>query len=143
MSAKMEKVKKGYEKQPTKEKEVNKVDSGSFWKVRDLVKDLAEKQLKGEYLDQLLPGEVIEVVTQNHTYLIERYGENYYISGHPDFCPVPTKVRISGSNWGGTALKMGFVGEDMQLEFVLPDGQRVVTSFTEKVTKKQLSRIIQ
>jgi hypothetical protein len=135
MSKKLEKVNSPEEK-PQKNAGVDRVDNDPLWKGREL-KELVEQEPNGEYLNQLPPGGTLEVVTQNHTYLVERYGDDYYISGHPQFCPALTKVRINGSVWpGGSILKMGFVGEDMQLEFILPDGQRITTSLVKKVTKK-------
>jgi len=42
------------------------------------------------------------------------------ISGHPEYCPEPVLVAITGSSWGGSMLKSGFVGRGMHLEFSHP-----------------------
>lgn len=42
------------------------------------------------------------------------------LSGHPEFCPRPVPVRISGSTWGGSMLKEGFLGRGMHMEFMHP-----------------------
>jgi hypothetical protein len=43
------------------------------------------------------------------------------ISGHPEFCPRPVRVRVQGSTWGGSMLKLRFVGRGMHLEFRHPE----------------------
>ena len=50
------------------------------------------------------------------------------ISGHPEFCPDPVLVTVDGSNWGGSMLKMSFIGRGMHLEFRHPAFQTIVTS---------------
>jgi len=83
----------------------------------------------GVYLDDLSDGEVLEVQTQNHEYTIVVGGPNKdLISGHPLYCPDPVSVRIEGSTWGGTMLKVRFVGRGMHLEFRHPTYHTIVTS---------------
>lgn len=142
MAEKREKIKLKKPEDPSPKRPTDRVDDSPPRKVIDL-KKLAEEEPKGEYLNQLLSGEALEVVTKNHTYLVEKYGDDYYISGHPQYCPSSTKVSIRGSTWGGSALKVGFIGEDMKLEFTLPDGRTITTSFIKKVTKKSTSGTIQ
>ncbi len=50
------------------------------------------------------------------------------ISGHPKFCPHPTMVHIGGSSWGGSMLKIAYIGRGMHLEFVHPSYQTITTS---------------
>lgn len=76
----------------------------------------------GIYLSDLPPESGLEITTQNHFYTVQRRGMGEtWISGHPDFCPAPVQVRILGSNWGGSMLKMAFIGRGMRLEFHHPD----------------------
>ncbi len=83
----------------------------------------------GVLLDNLPAGEVLEVETQNHWYVIINCGDGTaFISGHPAFCPQPTRVRIQGSTWGGSMLKMRFIGRGMRLEFCHPVFRTIVTS---------------
>jgi len=83
----------------------------------------------GVYLRDLAPGAQIEVLTQNRCYRLVKNGEDQaFISGHPEFCPLPVLVKVDGSNWGGSMLKQGFIGRGMRLEFRHPVYRRVTTS---------------
>jgi hypothetical protein len=56
------------------------------------------------------------------------------ISGHPQYCPQPVLVAISGSTWGGSMLKPDFVGRGMHLEFYHPEYDApIVTSLIRDV----------
>jgi hypothetical protein len=71
----------------------------------------------GVHLQDLPPGTVLEVQTQNRSYTILYKGwDQALISGHPVFCPQPVPVTIHGSSWGGSMLKTRF-GRGMRLEF--------------------------
>jgi hypothetical protein len=84
---------------------------------------------EGVHLERLTPGEIIEVKTKHHSYLIEICGKGQVlISGHPEYCPYPVLVDACGSTWGGTMLKPGFIGRDMHLEFFHPKYGVVQTS---------------
>ena len=75
------------------------------------------------------PESVISIRTVNHLYRIEVVEEDTaLISGHPEFCPNPVEVRIHGSTWGGSMLRVRFVGRGMHLEFEHPVHKRIVTS---------------
>jgi hypothetical protein len=84
----------------------------------------------GVYLPELPAHAALEIETQHHRYtLMSREPGEMLISGHPDFCPEPVPVCILGSNWGGSMLKMSFIGRGMHLEFRHPDYARpIVTS---------------
>jgi hypothetical protein len=83
----------------------------------------------GVYLDDLSEGAVLEVETQHHWYtiVIRRRGRDL-ISGHPKYCPHPVPVRIEGSTWGGSMLKLRFIGRGMRLEFQHPVYRTILTS---------------
>ena len=84
----------------------------------------------GVYLRDLGHMATLEVTTRNTRYILvmERDGEAW-IAGHPRFCPEPVLVHISGSNWGGSMIKVAFIGRGMHLEFRHPDYEgAVVTS---------------
>ena len=93
--------------------------------------------LGGVWLNKLEVGKKIKVLTQNRAYIIEKHGEDdYYISGHPKYCPIPTKTKIAGSKLmrDGSAIKSKFIGEGLYLEFKLPDYPRsVLTSEIKEV----------
>lgn len=84
----------------------------------------------GVYLRDLPENAEIEVVTQNRGYTLVIRGDGAaLISGHPEFCPEPVLVRISGSNWGGSMLKTAYLGRGMHMEFRHPNYQGpIVTS---------------
>jgi hypothetical protein len=75
----------------------------------------------GVYLKDLPDESTLEVATQNRRYtLVIRRDGQALIWGHPEFCPEPVEVRISGSNWGGSMLKAAFLGRGMHLEYRHP-----------------------
>jgi hypothetical protein len=43
------------------------------------------------------------------------------------FFPEPTEVRLAGSGFGGSFLKLGWIGLGLRME-ILWDGQRIITS---------------
>jgi hypothetical protein len=90
----------------------------------------------GGYLDKLAVGKKLQVQTKKSLYIIERREDGLYISGNAKYCPEPVKCRIPGSNFGGSMLKMNFVGRGMFLEFIV-DGtnKTIVTSEISEVTE--------
>jgi hypothetical protein len=83
----------------------------------------------GVYLDDLQEGEVLEVETQHRWYtIVIRARSHELISGHPQYCPDPVPVRIEGSTWGSSMLKLRFIGRGMHLEFQHPVNWTIITS---------------
>ena len=83
----------------------------------------------GVYLDDLPAGASLEVETQNRSYRLVHCGHGEaMICGHPKFCPSPVRVKIHGSNWGGSMLKVRFIGRGMHLEFRHPEFRTIMTS---------------
>jgi len=83
----------------------------------------------GVFLERLRKDAALEVQTQNRCYRIVVQGQGRaLISGHPRFCPEPVLVRIHGSSWGGSMLKLDFIGRGMFLEFEHPVHRTVTTS---------------
>jgi hypothetical protein len=75
----------------------------------------------GVWLQDLKPGAMLRVHTQNTCYeIVVLHGGSAYVSGHPLYCPQPVLVTIAGSTWGGSMLKVRFIGRGMQLEFRHP-----------------------
>jgi len=89
----------------------------------------------GVFLDGLQPATVLQIQTQHHCYTaILLGGSQALISGHPTYCPQPVLVAISGSTWGGSMLKLHFVGRGMRLEFYHPEYQTpIVTSAIQEI----------
>jgi hypothetical protein len=83
----------------------------------------------GVYLRDLAPGSVLSLQTMNRVYkVVVLDDETALISGHPEFCPEPAEVKILGSTWGGSMLKMKFLGFGMHMEFEHPVHRTVLTS---------------
>ena len=83
----------------------------------------------GVHLNDLPEGAKLEVRTENTTYrLVNCGGRHVMIAGHPEFCPEPVRVQVNGSSWGGSMLKVAFIGRGMHLEFHHPQFNTVVTS---------------
>ena len=83
----------------------------------------------GVYLNDLPEGAKLEVRTENTAYrLVNCGGHHVMIAGHPEFCPEPVRVQVTGSSWGGSMLKVAFIGRGMHLEFHHPRFNTVVTS---------------
>jgi hypothetical protein len=89
----------------------------------------------GVFLEHLLPETVLEIRTRHHSYTAVLLGGNEaLISGHPEYCPQPVLVAIAGSTWGGSMLKLRFLGRGMYMEFNHPDYRRpIVTSPIQEI----------
>jgi hypothetical protein len=109
---------------------------------------ISESELAGGAdLTKLQVGKVLIVKTQNTTYTIEKRSDSTYIHGNKKYCLFPTKCHINGSTFGGSMLKMNWVGVGMYMEFTidmpeeerkrgLVDGHgRIVTSRIVEVTE--------
>ena len=75
----------------------------------------------GVFLNDLPPSTVLRIQTMHHCYTaVLLGGSEAMLSGHPEFCPEPVQVAIAGSTWGGSMLKLQYVGRGMHLEFRHP-----------------------
>ena len=93
-------------------------------------RNIVQSEMEGGVcLDDLSQGARLEVGTQNrgYTILIRGRGKEL-IWGHPQYCPAPVPVRIAGSTWGGSMLKLRFIGRGMRLEFRHPVFRTIRTS---------------
>ena len=93
-------------------------------------RNIVQSEIEGGVcLDDLPKGAVLQVETQHHWYtiVIGARGREL-ISGHPQYCPDPVPVRIAGSTWGGSMLKLRYIGRGMRLEFRHPVYQTILTS---------------
>lgn len=108
---------------------------------------IADSELQGGvFLKDVPVGKKLIVQTRNTTYTIEVCEDGTYIYGNAKYCPAPIKCFISGSTWGGSMLKVGFIGRGMCLEFVVDvqgvrkigevDGHgRITTSQIQEITE--------
>jgi hypothetical protein len=104
---------------------------GDF-EVRNIVRSEIEG---GVFLHDLPQHTILEIHTMHRCYTAVVLGEGEaLISGHPQYCPQPVLVAISGSTWGGSMLKPDFVGRGMHLEFYHPEYDApIVTSLIRDV----------
>src|ERR1700720_2322607 len=88
----------------------------------DVNANIVQSEVEGGVsLGDLSPSTVLEIQTQHHRYTAVFLGESQaLLSGHPEFCPEPVQVAIAGSTWGGSMLKIQYVGRGMHLEFRHP-----------------------
>ena len=93
-------------------------------------RNIAQSEIEGGvHLDELSEGAVLNVETQHHWYtIVNRSGGEALISGHPNYCPEPVPVRITGSTWGGSMLRLRYIGRGMHLEFCHPTYHTITTS---------------
>ncbi len=76
----------------------------------------------------------LRVCTQNTSYTLTLMASNdaeVLIEGGR-FFPTPARAIFCGSSYGGTLLKIGWIGRGMRME-VFHDGRRIVTSPVESV----------
>jgi hypothetical protein len=99
----------------------------------------------GVFLHDLPPSTVLEIQTMHHCYrAVLLGGSDALISGHPEFCPEPVLVAIAGSTWGGSMLKLQFVGRGMHLEFHHPEYPTpIVTSAIQDIRDYQSPPAVQ
>ena len=93
----------------------------------------------GVFLHDLPPSTVLKIQTMHHCYTaVLLGGSDALISGHPEFCPDPVQVAIAGSTWGGSMLKLQYVGRGMHLEFHHPEYDTpIVTSPIQEIRDSQ------
>jgi hypothetical protein len=89
----------------------------------------------GVFLEGLPPDTVLQIRTQHHFYTAHLLGQGAaLISGHPQFCPQPVQVTIAGSTWGGSMLKLRYIGRGMHLEFHHPAySAPIITSAIQEI----------
>lgn len=106
----------------------------------DVNNNIVQSEIEGGvFLGDLQPRTVLQIQTQHHCYTALFLGDNQaLIWGHPEFCPQPVPVAIAGSTWGGTMLKVRYVGRGMRLEFHHP-GYRtpIVTSPIQEINEQR------
>lgn len=90
--------------------------------------------LGGAWIEKLPKGKALRVKTLNSTYIIRKDGDGYlWISGHYRYCPDPIQCNIHGSTFGGSVIRVGFIGRGMHLEVGLPSGRVMITSPIQEV----------
>lgn len=109
-------------------------DSGFFAPLPHFSDEINHNIVKSEieggvYLSDLPEGSKLEIQTENRYYRLKICNDGEaIICGHPEFCPQPVTVKINGSSWGGSMLKVAFIGRGMHLEFRHPVHKVITTS---------------
>ena len=101
--------------------------------------NVAESQLAGgAHLKKLAVGRALRITTQNRVYMLRKTDQGYTICGHPRYCPQPTECVPSGSTWGGSLLRVGFVGRGMRFQAFMRNAEiTVTTSVVEEVEETE------
>jgi hypothetical protein len=102
----------------------------------DLNRAIIQSEIEGGvFLHDLPPCTVLHIQTMHHCYkAVLLGGSEALLSGHPEFCPDPVHVAIAGSTWGGSMLKLQYVGRGMHLEFHHPEYDNpIVTSPIQEI----------
>lgn len=89
----------------------------------------AAEARSGYYLSELLPGDELDIETENRAYHLINAGHGEgFLPGHPAYCPESLLVTIRGSGYGENMLRANFIGEGLHLEFWHPTHSLVMTS---------------
>lgn len=107
--------------------------AGTPWVLRGLSEAVRHRIVRSEMeggirLGALEDGCRVMVQTLNRLYKLHFRAGKVWICGHPEFCPRPVPVRVRGSSWGGSMLKVAYIGRGMHLEFQHPRFNTVTTS---------------
>lgn len=95
----------------------------------DINKNIVASELNGGvWLKDMPVGTRILVQTRNTLYTIDVTEKGESIFGHAHYCPEPVRCNIHGSTWGGSMLKMKFIGEGMHLEFSTENHPSAITT---------------
>jgi hypothetical protein len=111
----------------------------------DINRNIIQSEIEGGvYLRDLSCGALLKIEMGDWTCTMIYCGESEaLISGHRRFCPDLVKVHVSGSTWGGSMLKQGFIGRGMRLEFHHPVHNRIVTSAVKEIHVRSLSEALE
>lgn len=93
-------------------------------------------ELKGIEINEIKEGEIVIVETANSTYALERIAgdRRVKIQGGKHFTD-PTEAVMIGSTFGGSLMKLGWIGYKMHMEIAFDD-KIIVTSPISKAKVK-------
>jgi len=105
----------------------------------DIVNNIEESEKDGGiFLDTLESGTHVIAVTRNSTYDIEVLEEGKFKVQGGKYFPEPVEAYFNGSTWGGSMLKIKWIGLGMHIEFMHPTKQ----SKTVTTTKVEEAKVI-
>lgn len=100
----------------------------------EINRNIAQSEIEGGvYLKDIPEGQGVDIETRNRHYTLVKKEGKVFLWGHPIYCALPIEVRLNGSTWGGSMLKVGFIGRGMRLEVVLSDGRVMTTSAIKEI----------
>lgn len=91
-----------------------------------------QEQLGGVDVSKLKPDTRIKLRTQNTEYNITVIEKDKIVIQGGRFFPTPMEGRLNGSTWGGSMIKLNWIGFDMRMELVFKEG-RIQTSPVKNV----------
>lgn len=80
-----------------------------------------QQELGGIDVTKLKPNTKIEIKTKNGEYYIELLDNQGNVKIKGSRIPTPTNAYFSGSTWGGSIIKLHWIGFGMYMEFSLND----------------------
>jgi hypothetical protein len=99
-------------------------------------RSVAAEDQEGKDLEKMEVGATLEATTESgRTYIIEKRTDGFYISGHPRYCPEPTKAEI-GSRVGNEMIRPNFIGNGAHLEFTIEGETPVITTDIKEVKER-------
>jgi hypothetical protein len=93
-------------------------------------------EIRGIHLRQLDPLTTLRVQTVNSCYRIVVTADTSAIVQGGKFFPDPTPARIDGSGFGGSMLKVAWIGVGLKMEIFAND-QRIITSPVRDIAIEQ------
>lgn len=92
-----------------------------------------EQQKKGGVeVPSLKPGTLVKARTRNTVYEIKILEDGVEILGGKYF-PQFTETKFAGSTWGGSMIKMGWIGIGMHMEIPIPDRLSITTTAVREI----------
>lgn len=93
------------------------------------IQNLIDRQLElgGIDIRQLTPGTTVHVLTKNSLYKLLLKGEQE-VQASGGWFKEPTDCYFNGSTFGGSMLKIAWIGFRMYMEFVIPGRKMLTTS---------------
>lgn len=86
----------------------------------------------GAWIDKLPVGRGLKIQTQNTLYTVRKLNDGTLtIEGNRKYCPSPVQCNIHGSTFGGSMIRVGYVGRGMFLEVGLPHGVMTTSKINE------------
>lgn len=114
------------------------MEDGSQYLSDQIRHNIAKSEIDGGvWLRNMEDGDYM-METQNTFYTITKKDGKYTIMGHAKYCPTPREINIHGSTFGGSTLKIGYIGRGMHLEGSFPDSPGsgyFLTSAIKDITK--------